>query len=75
MIAVIRVEQRKIRAMSRVPTRFPADQWPGEPLMETGRTGTCAWCKAVVDLCDLSDGWCVECEVKATHPVHGWMQR
>lgn len=73
MVVVIHAQQRTVRAMRRVPTRFPADQWPGEPLAETGEWAACAKCKRMTDLCDLRDGWCCECEIAMTHPQYGWM--
>lgn len=75
MAVVIVEEVRTVRAMRRVPTRFPADQWPGEPLVETGKVVECAGCRRTVDLCDMNGAWCIECDVRAFHPVHGWMWR
>ena len=73
MVAVIGVEERTVRAMRRVPTRFPADQWPGEPLVESGKEVACGMCGRRTDLCDMNGGWCVECDIRAFHPVHGWV--
>ncbi len=75
------IEVRTVRAMKRVATRYPADQWPGEPLAETGVQVSCEWCKQKVDLCDSNEDkfgllLCIECLMRGTHPVSGeWVSR
>lgn len=72
MVAIAVGESRTVRAMRRVPTSFPLDWWPGEPMVETGKMEKCGMCRRVVDACDMNGGWCVECDMKAFHPVGGW---
>lgn len=65
---------RMVRAMRRVPTRFPADQWPGEPLMETGERFTCALCNREADCCDRDPDvptWCLDCGIQMERALFG----
>lgn len=60
------------RAMRLVPTVFPTDQWPGEPLMEAGISETCLLCKRTFDVTEFFEGlFCLECWIRGMHPVHG----